>query len=190
MDTKKTGRRVIWFLLLFFASAYVVTSIHCGEPIRDVPANLVFRDGDIILFGSSTVRARFLKCIDGGAKWVHCGIAVAPNIIVHADPDYGVVRQTLDEYLTVNDVDCICQLRPYNGDGKSAALFAQECAEKKMTFDNTFSYKNGEGLYCTELVLLAWEAAGEEILLDVESGDRIMPSSLMETSRLYCVREL
>lgn len=164
--------------------------MRCGEPIRDVPPNCIFFDGDIVLLGSSTMRARFLKLIDGGTSWVHCGIMVSPNVIVHADPRLGVVRQTINEYLAQNDVDCICQLRPNMGNGNAAALFALDSANRRVAFDNSFSYKNGNKMYCTELVLLSWEAAGVMILKDANPGDKIKPSCLMHVPELCHVMRI
>lgn len=161
-----------------------------GESIRIFPADWEIRDGDIVLLGSSTIRARVLKCLDGGTEWAHCGLVVAPDSIVHADPKCGVIRQTMNEYLAENEVDCICLLRPKTGNGEIAARFALDCVEKCVEFDNSFRYKNGGGMYCTELVLLAWESAGVEILPNVASGDRIKPSCLAKTAQLYRIREL
>lgn len=188
MDAKKTKRIIIRFALYIFAAAYLVTSMRSGEPIRCLPADWIMCEGDVVLLGSSTMRAKILKFIDGGTCWLHCGVAVAKDAIVHADPKCGVVRQTMAEYLAANNVDCVCLLRPYTGDGKIATSFALKCAERGVAFDNSFCYGKGDGMYCTELVLRAWESAGIEIL-HVNPGDRIMPSSLARSSRLHCVKE-
>ena len=184
METEKpkrgrTGRTSV-IILLILAAAYLVTSMRCGEPIRTLPETRDLRDGDILLLGSSTIRGRILKFLDGGSKWGHCGIAVAPNMIAHADPKKGVVCQSIGEYLAENDVDCICMLRPSTGNGKVAAAFALNCAQSGIGFDDSFGYKNGGGIYCTELVLLAWESADVKILPDATPGDRIAPSRILD----------
>lgn len=109
---------------------------------------------------------------------------------IHADPNDGVICQTINEYLAENNVDCICILRPQDCNGKDAASFAIDCANKKIPFNNSFNYKCGCGMYCTELVLLAWENAGVVILPTAKRGSRIKPSCLLSTDRLYCVRKI
>lgn len=189
MEGEKTKRMIIRLALCIFAAAYLITSMRSGDPIRCLPADWTLCEGDVVLLGSSTMRAKILKFLDNGTCWLHCGIAVAKDAIVHADPKCGVVRQTMAEYLEKNDVDCVCLLRPYVGDGKVATSFALKCAERKVAFDNSFCYGKGNGMYCTELVLRAWQSAGIEIL-HVKHGDRIKPSSLVSSPRLYCVKEM
>lgn len=188
MDEKKTRLKIIRFAFYILAVAYLSTSMRSGEPIRFLPADWTLCEGDVVLLGSSTVRGKILKLFDGGACWLHCGIAVSKDAIVHADPRCGVVRQSMAEYLAANDVDCVCFLRPHTGDGKVAASFALKCAERKVAFDNSFCYGKDNGMYCTELVLRAWESAGVEIL-HVKFGDRIKPSCLARSSRLCCIKE-
>ena len=153
--------------------------MRCGIPIRSLSVKGNLLDGDILLLGSSTIRGRVLKLLTGGSSWAHCGIVVAPDSIVHADPTHGVILQSIDEYLAENNVDCISILRPQSGKGNIAATFALSCSQCGIAFDNSFGYKNGGGIYCTELVLLSWEAASVKILPEVSPGDRIAPSRLL-----------
>ena len=188
MYEEKNGRSVwrLGLILLSLAVLYLATSMQYGEPIRSLPIDWELRDGDILLLGSSTIRGRVLKFLDGGSNWGHCGIVVAPDSVVHADPKRGVIRQSIDEYLEENDVDCICVLRSQKGDGRIAASFALGCATQGISFDNSFDYKNGSGIYCTELILLSWEAAGVQLLPDATSGDSIVPSRLLTGVGLDC----
>ena len=161
-----------------------------GVAIRALPAEVEVCSGDILLLGSSTIRGRILKCIDGGTMWAHVGIADASGgvvSIIHADPSAGmVISETLERYLADNSVDSMMVLRPYSGDGGKAAAYARTKAEQKVKFDNTFRYRGGDGLYCTELVLMAWESVGV-VILSVERGDSVMPSELESAPRLKVV---
>ena len=154
-----------------------------GELIRELPDGVDVRNGDIIVLGSSTLRGRLLKCIDGGTTWAHAGIAATTGgvaSIIHADPTArGVVCETIADYLASNKVDSMAILRPRCGDGLKAVAYARELYDRNVPFDDLFRYRIGDGIYCTELVLLAWEDAGVVLMPEAKEGDSIRPSQIM-----------
>ena len=174
-------------IVAFLAGAlYLFLSVRSGDPIRRLPEELSFQDGDVLLLGSSTLRGRILKAIDGGTAWAHVGLVCCPDdesvCIIHADPELGIVKQRLQSYLDQNDVDALLLLRLDRGNGKVAASYANRLAEARVPFKRTFCYKRGDGYYCTELVLRAWENAGEVIMPNVKVGDAVRPSELLSNS--------
>lgn len=170
------------------AVLYLGTAIRCGVPIRIIPPGLDFRTGDILLLGSSTLRGRIVKALDGGTSWAHVALIASASgndvWLVHADPQAGVVKESLSEYLLANNVDALMLLRVSDGTpaaGAQAAEYAEMMAERKTPFDDLFRYKQGERIYCTELVLVAWERAGIAILPEAQIGERILPSALTKS---------
>ena len=172
-------------------ACHVFIAARAGSPIRQLPEGLDIRDGDILLLGSTTLRGRILRCLEQGGEWGHVGLlAVAQNgsiEIIHADPEFGVVRQPLAEYLRENKVDALMLLRPVgNNGGGLAVAYVERTARSNAPFNNSFRYKSGSGYYCTELVLLAWECAGVVLLPNARRGDRIPPSELLTSPELAC----
>ncbi|MBQ4480034.1 MAG: hypothetical protein II943_05295 [Victivallales bacterium] len=194
--TRANRRRVVFSLLggLAICISYVLVVGRCGFPIRQLPEGLTFRDGDIILLGSSTFRGRLLRIWGKGEEWSHVGLATTLQDgsigIIHADPDEGVVRQLLSEYLLSNNVDALALLRTSGYDGHLAVSYAEQAVRSNTPFDHSFCYKSNDGVYCTELVLLAWENAGIVLLPEAKYGDRIPPSELLQSSQLTCMWRL
>lgn len=159
--------------------------------ISELPAYGNLRNADILLLGSSTWRGRLLKMLDRQSDYLHVGMIDLCNgdtYLIHADPQHGcVVRDCLSEYLESNKVERALLLRVQCEEELSemAIAFAREQSLANRKFDNAFRYGEGNGFYCTELVLLAWNAANIELLPDVRTGDRVFPSRLLE-SKFVC----
>ena len=109
---------------------------------------------------------------------------------MHADPQRGAVEEPLDKYLKDWSVDALCLMRPKSGDGDIAARCARGIIAANPPFDDSFRYGEGEGIYCTELALLAWNAAGSEIVPGVSKGEKVMPSRLATSPALVKVWEI
>ena len=161
------------------------------EFINALPAGVDWRNADVLLLGSSTWRGHFLRLIDGNSSFLHVGIIDNSDGVVHmihADPARGfVVRDRLDDYFKSNKVDCARLLRVDGGEHCAvvAVEYARRQLDARRCFDDSFRYGEGEGFYCTELVLRAWNAAGVELLPDVRTGDKVLPSRLLDSSILH-----
>lgn len=179
-----------FFLIIFIIFIYITT--RCGSPIKQLPQGVYFQNGDIILLGSSTFRGRILRFLRRGEEWAHVGLLTTNgNIeIIHADPEKGVIKQTLSEYLITNNVDAIALLRTTKNGSLDAISYAEQLVNDNAPFNHSFRYKSDEGVYCTELVLLAWENAGVVLLPTARYGDRIPPSKLFQSSKLKCIWQL
>ncbi len=190
---KTIGRlRVLASVVLGLIFVSVLYAIHESGQIHLLPVNVQLKSGDVVLLGSSTLRGRLLKLIEKESAYAHIGIVDivgGERYIIHADPEYGCVRQNLSWYLAKNAVDAIAVMRPKVGNGESAVAFARRLVDLQVPFDNSFRYKQGKGVYCTELVLCAWEAAGVCILPNAKRGDRIRPSEVVLASILAMIWE-
>ena len=179
-------------LVLDLVFVPVLYAMQGSGQIHSLPVNVRLKSGDVILLGSSTFRGRLLKLIERESAYAHIGIADIvgdERYIIHADPEYGCVRHDLSGYLAKNAVDAIAVMRPKNGDGEVAVAFARGLVDVNVPFDNSFRYKQGKGVYCTELVLRAWEAAGVCLLPNAERGDRIRPSEVVLSPVLAMIWE-
>ena len=163
--------------------------------VHAIPSDVTLHPGDVILLGSSTWRGRLLKLLERDCLYVHTGILDKEdghNYLVHADPSHNaVVRESLDAYLSSNRVECVMVMRvEYGGQEAIRAVdYARTQWENAQRFNNTFRYGEGNGLYCTELVLCAWQAAGVELLPDISRGDKVFPSELLKSCRLKRIVE-
>lgn len=161
------------------------------DRLLEIPPGLHVANGDVILLGSATCRGIVVKLIDGN-HYAHTGLAEVDAEgrvwLIHADPAKGgVCRDVLSDYLKSNVVDGVFALHPTNATGaaaEAAVRFARSAAERQVPFDDTFRYAVGDGMYCTELVLLSWEQAGVRLLPAVKRGDSVYPGELAESPAL------
>jgi len=153
-------RRVLAVLALALALLFAVRPWQGARIGPDrIPDAGAFAPGDILLLGSSTWRGRFVKTADG-TLFAHVALVDVDGDggvwLVHASPQRDrVVREPIRSYFASNEVDCAALLR--------------------------FSYGTGEGVYCTELALLAWSEVGIDLLGRVERGASVYPSALAES---------
>lgn len=163
--------------------------------VRALPPGITLLSGDVVLLGSSTWRGRLLKVLDGNSFYAHTGILDREGngiYLVHADPCRDtVVRERLDAYLLSNRVERVMVMRVENSgqSAEMAAVYARDQWKKARRFDNTFCYGEGNGFYCTELVLCSWQSAGVALLPNIQKGDRVFPSELLGSLHLKVVVE-
>ena len=188
-------RRIVLAMMTALSCVVWMAMPPRGDFVRALPLGVTLRDGDVILLGSSTWRGRLLKILDGNSVYAHTGILdreVNGIYLVHADPCRDtVVRERLDAYLSSNRVERVKVMRVENSGqyAGTVAAYARDQWKMARVFNNTFCYGEGKGLYCTELVLQAWQSAGVSLLPNVQKGDRIFPSRLLESVRLKSVVE-
>ena len=181
---------VLILSLFVFVMSY--TAMQTGEErISTLPSIDNCRKGDVLLLGSSTGRGRLLKLLDTQSDYMHVGMIDKFDgecYLIHADPQRGcVVRDRLGAYFASNKVEraLLLRIRCEVKSADAAIAFAREQSFAARDFDNTFRYGEGDGLYCTELVLRSWSSANVELIPNVKKGDRIFPSRLLESNLIY-----
>lgn len=152
----------------------------------DLPPAGLFASGDIVLLSSETCRGKLVRLADFGTSYAHVGlIAIKDGVVwlVHADPAVKcVVRESLAFYLGENLTTGMMLLGVDSPNGNQAARIACNMVSNHTPFDDDFNYGGGEGVYCTELVLRAWEEAGVVLLPDVKSGDSVFPARVLNSA--------
>ena len=127
-----------------------------------------------------------MRLANFGTTYAHVGlIDVKDGIVwlVHADPAVKcVARESLASYLDKNLTTGMMLLGVDSPNGNQAACVACAMVSNHTPFDNDFNYGEGEGVYCTELVLRAWEEAGVILLPDVKRGDSVFPARVRESA--------
>lgn len=181
--------------VLLTGTAVLLSFLPGGKPIRGLPAGTDIRNGDVVLLGSDTCRGWALKLLNPGTLYAHIALADVENgevRLLHACPAHGkVVSEPFDVYLLENKIDAILVLRTQSeSNAVKAVSFARSAVARQVPFDNAFAYGNGEGMYCTELVLRAWSAAGVDLLDGVQTGDGIMPERVLESTKLMQIFNL
>ena len=159
-----------------------------SDGIRSKDLSAEMRDGDLVFVKSTSWRARVVSWFGGREeRFSHVGILLwkygRPHII-HAAPEGGsVVLEELSTFLrraTFTEAG-VFRLRDTADEGiHRAVVAAEEFAVDRVPFDRDFSLDTIDRLYCTELIIRAFESAGVELLESSRSkADNILlPSEI------------
>lgn len=157
--------------------------------LRNSDVNVPILPGDVLLFDSCTPRGLVVRLTNSRSEYAHVALVCRGGrdpLLVHADPERGCTSETLSEYLSQNKVLEIAVLRPSVSDEQRHAIveYAQKAVETRLPFKNSFRYDEGEGLYCTELVLKAYDRGGIKLLPGIRRGDIVRPEHLLGSEYL------
>ena len=157
--------------------------------LRASDVNIPILPGDVLLFDSCTPRGLVVRLTNSRSEYAHVVLVCRGGqdpLLVHADPERGCTSETLSEYLSGNKVLAIAVLRASASDEQRQAIaeYAQKTVEARLPFKNSFRYDEGEGLYCTELVLKAYDQVGIKLLPDIRRGDTVRPERLLGSEYL------
>ncbi|WP_027467668.1 YiiX/YebB-like N1pC/P60 family cysteine hydrolase [Deefgea rivuli] len=136
-----------------------------------------------------------------GSKWSHVGlIASGANgiTVIHAVPaeEYGkpdVVKEDQLQYFLADERAVDAAVMRVNGVDDKEAEAAVQAARRMigMPFSIHPENKTTNGIYCTELVLLAWQAAGitltelrDNVQFPFFSGQYLLPDTLASSNWL------
>ncbi|MBR6470226.1 MAG: hypothetical protein IKS83_00385 [Victivallales bacterium] len=157
--------------------------------------NIPVLPGDVMLFDSCTPRGLVVRLTNSRSEYAHIVLVCQGGknpLLIHADPKLGCVAETLSEYLSNNKVLEIAVLRPAvsNEQLQEVVGYAQKTVKERLPFKNSFRYDEGKGLYCTELVLKAYNQAGIKLLPNICQGDIVRPERLLESEFLTNVARI
>ena len=171
-------------------------------PAALLEGDLVFRQGRDAVSGA-------VLALDPESQYSHVGILARRAgawVVIHSLPaDFpgdrdGVRMEPLRTYVSPQNARAaaVYRLRAGSGAGqqavRSAVMAARSLYESHALFDGDFDFRDGERLYCTELVWRAFRAAGvdlapapEWLKLPLRSGYYILPSTLIRSGALVPV---
>ena len=143
---------------------------------------VLFETGDLIFRKGIGAGSRFVNLVDEGSSFSHVGLIqkdAGGIMVIHAMPETAdgqgwVRRQTLADFLSESTEIAVYRLQP------NFLQFANQAAQEMVPwidvipFDKAFSLDSTDSLYCTELVWLAYERAGLD-LVDGEFDELDMP---------------
>lgn len=195
--------------MLFLLSATSSTPVPAHDDISLPSVELTqsqkawLKSGDIIFRKAEGLVSDAIISVDAGSDYSHAGLVrrVGDKITV-INAAFGqegitpaVYEQDLDQFLSGSPLITVYRLR--HGADQIASRVIQIAVEQLGTpFDFDLNKDNGDSLYCTELVWLAYQRAGIELMdghfseLDLPflgKGFYILPSDLAGSSYLFKV---
>ena len=194
-----TKRKVFYWsvlavgVIVIACIGYRILCRHLALQISDVGYS--FTPGEVLLLDSHTFRGTIVHLTNSRTEYAHVVLVSEGGqnpLLIHADPQQGCIAETLADYLTGNLVLGLAVLRPSASDKQivEALNFAKEAVDKKTPFNLSFHYCNGNGLYCTELVLQAYSHAGMPLLSNIRQGEIIRPERLLASRYLSLAFEV
>ena len=173
-----------------------------GESL--LPDTLQLQEGDVVFRRCSGLTSQMVVHSDTGGVFSHVGIVVdsaGQKLIVHAvpeEPDYpgdpDRVKMSRPEVFYAKGYALAAAVRrPRDPQvGRRAAQKALEIYRRGTLFDHDFDDSDTTLMYCTELIVHAYRAAGieltdsqhHEVRLPLVSYRVVMPSQLLQSSEL------
>ena len=185
----------------------VMTVMSCSKSERSdsiLPDDAILQTGDIVFRRGEGVTSRVVLAADAKGNYSHVGIVVDSagcKMIVHAvpgEPDYDgdadrVKMDTPEKFFNSTRASKGEVCRPRNNiAAHKAAATALRMYRKGVLFDDDFDDKDTTKMYCTELIVYAFQLAG----IDITEGRRhrvdlpIIKAVCIFPSDIYCSRHL
>lgn len=147
-----------------------------------LPDTLEVREGDVVLRRCAGLTSRLVVESDTGGVFSHVGIVVdsaGQPMVVHAvpgEPDYKgdpdrVKMTPIGDFYARGYAQAAAVMRPLDHEaGRRAARKALEVYRRGTRFDHDFDDRDTSAMYCTELVVHAYRAAGVELVGPERTG--------------------
>ena len=193
----------------WMSAVLMLTVIACTQ--REVPHSvwpaegISLREGDVVFRLGMGVCSRVVINADKGGSYSHVGIVVRDSgqlMIVHAVPyegDFdGVKRELPEEFwaATRASAGAVCRLED-SLTAVRAACEALSFYRRQMPFDHSYDEADTTRLYCCQLVTLAYQRAGVELVAPdvghqvalpwLSTGRCLFPSDLWRSPQLKMV---
>lgn len=202
---KFISRHIIFAILAFLLFLFLILNISQSQhsKINTVTESLI-QNGDLIFRRGHSAESQVVIITDRKSRFSHVGIICFENaipFIIHAvpgenkgEPDF-IKKEKLTEFLNPEKASEFAIYRSdFSGEIKNRAVVnAIQFFENKLTFDDKFDFTSDEQLYCTELVLKAFQPdsfnslAIKSTRLNFIFGniDVIMPGNIIENPHFF-----
>lgn len=165
----------------------------------EIPKGLKLKNGDLILRCGKSTESYAVILADSNTEFSHIGIISIQNntpYVIHAVPhkNHFIKKDKLTTFLSPKNASKYAVYRTKNTDEilKKVAFEAESFYTNKCTFDNDYNLKTNSKLYCTELVLKAFQNTGINLNLKVKEFNYILgkhpiifPSEFTKTPLFY-----
>ncbi|MCK9421589.1 MAG: hypothetical protein M0Q38_03230 [Bacteroidales bacterium] len=142
-------------------------------PEREKFASILFHDGDLVFRRGRSVESFAVYLADRNRDFSHIGLVVMDHgkpYVIHAVPGESgekislVSKEPIQRFLDGSKASHWAVYRSRFSISKLhlVAIKALEFCNRKTEFDNDYDLTTDSRLYCTELVLKAYQAAGIE----------------------------
>lgn len=197
------------FLVVCLTAPAYSAKLKSRKPVWEIDLE-AFQTGDVLFRKGTGMAGRVVGVADGGFPYTHAGILVRLKgipCVVHSVPgEYPggpdlVKVDPLSIFLAPDRASAAALYRlsaAKPGQAEAAARAAMEFVWRHVPFDADFDLKTEDKLYCTEMVLRAFQAAGvdlpggrkEQFKVPFNKGGYLLPSTLLSGGHLRVVVEI
>jgi hypothetical protein len=141
----------------------------------------VLKNGDLILRCGKSTESYLVHLADNTSQFTHIGIIAFENgnpYVIHAVPhkNKNLKKESFSDFLNPKNASSYAIYRSYYNTETLTKVVneAQNFYFKKYTFDNEYDLKTDTKLYCTELILKAFNNAGIYLKLSAKEFDYVI----------------
>jgi len=193
---------VVTLLILFVGFGTTYKSVS-NEYVVDMDFDML-SSGDLIFVRGNTMRGTIVRFFEKNNEYSHVGIIIKKDNsvqVIHASPgndEAHLIRKvSLAEFIADKKITDFAVYRVSDDRQllKKAISYAEECVRSRVPFDDAFSMKSEDSLYCTELVWRAYTQCNINLCSHGFSAVAslfihepiILPSNILSWEKLRCV---
>lgn len=194
---KKTIIFILFASIAFILFGYI-NFLNADNAIPQIDI-LKLKNGDLILRRGCSAESYAVYLSDNKSDFTHIGIVTIQNntpYVIHAVPHKNktIKKEKLTTFLNSKNTSKFTIYRSnYSPLAlKKVALTAEAFYQQKIEFDSNYDLKNSSKLYCTELVLKAFEKSGlhlklktQNINILINSYQILFPSEFTRNPNFY-----
>ena len=147
----------------------------------EIPKNLHLKNGDLILRSGTSTESYVVILADSKTEFSHIGIISIENntpYVIHAVPhkNHFIKTDKLQDFLTPENPSKYAIYRANLKEDilEKVTIEAETYYQKKYTFDTDYDLKTNTKLYCTELVLKAYQNSGIPLKINPKEFNYIL----------------
>ncbi len=202
---KFISRLIVFSILACLLSLFLILNISQSKHSKiNTVTEYNIQNGDLIFRRGQSTESQLVIITDCKSRFSHVGIIYIENgipIVIHSvpsenkrEPDF-IKKEKLAEFLNPEKVSEFAIYRSdFSKEIKNrAAVNAFQFFENKLTFDDKYDLASDDQLYCTELVLKAFQPDSLKSLTIQSTSlnfifgklDVIMPGNIIENPHFF-----
>lgn len=162
-------KKISYFFIVLLSSILLCCyfNFRNSDQLSEISTFKNAKNGDLILRCGKSTESFAVHLVDNASEFTHIGIISIEKgnpFVIHAVPnkDNTLKKETLLEFLNPkNNSTCAIYRSQFNEETLTKVVNeAKKFYSKKYTFDNEYNLSTDTRLYCTELILKAFNNAG------------------------------